>query len=329
MLKALSSSPRLLMEVDLKPAQGDRFQPTGFADLGAAVYKAPDGTRKLLVESAQSMANRLDGTILGPDHELAPELKGLSYVRAQLDGASDAKTNSLIEAHRLNSPFIIKGIQKDFVALAGYKKGRPVDWRKVARALFRYDVNSLLHGVFLANVEDGRLRVPRAITGFIEASGVAEAVSGGVKNNPIDPSGTIRAADFDKDVYGNVPYQRTEYTAERMTAFFNLDLQLLRSFDLGEAGYELLAGLALLKVRRFLDGGLRLRTACDLLPAGSVRVTMPEGFRLPGQDELLTLVQRRIQGARELFGEPAVTEVRTQVKDKKANSKKTAGSEGA
>jgi len=56
----LQAVPRLLIEADLYPIQGDRFQPTGFPDLGAAIYKRPDGTAMLLVESAQSMANRLE-----------------------------------------------------------------------------------------------------------------------------------------------------------------------------------------------------------------------------------------------------------------------------
>src|SRR5207253_6245313 len=38
-----------------------RFQPTGFPDLGAATYDGPEGKKMLLVESAQSMANRLEG----------------------------------------------------------------------------------------------------------------------------------------------------------------------------------------------------------------------------------------------------------------------------
>ena len=67
MFESLAHANRLLMHVDLAPVQGDRFQPTGFADLGPAVYTTPDGTRKLLVESAQSMANRLEATILGPE----------------------------------------------------------------------------------------------------------------------------------------------------------------------------------------------------------------------------------------------------------------------
>ena len=55
---------RLQIDVELQPVQGQRFQPTGFPNLGAAEYEAPsangDRTRMVLIESAQSMANRLE-----------------------------------------------------------------------------------------------------------------------------------------------------------------------------------------------------------------------------------------------------------------------------
>ena len=57
---ALAAEPRLLLEAELRPVQGSRFQPTGFPNLGPAVYAAPDGEQTVLVESAQSMANRLE-----------------------------------------------------------------------------------------------------------------------------------------------------------------------------------------------------------------------------------------------------------------------------
>ncbi len=43
---------RLLFAIELRPVQGDRFQPTGFPSLGAATYQTKDG-QKLMVESAQ------------------------------------------------------------------------------------------------------------------------------------------------------------------------------------------------------------------------------------------------------------------------------------
>ena len=60
-LTSLDNAPRLLIKARLKPLQGTRFQPTGFPNLGHAVYDSPDGRgRTVLVESAQSMANRLE-----------------------------------------------------------------------------------------------------------------------------------------------------------------------------------------------------------------------------------------------------------------------------
>ncbi|ACV68908.1 type I-G CRISPR-associated RAMP protein Csb1/Cas7g [Desulfohalobium retbaense] len=322
MLEKLKNSKRILMEAELEPVQGDRFQPTGFPDIGAGTYQLPDGTRKILLESAQSMANRLENTIIDPGGELIEELKGLSYVKVDLEGESNAKTNSLMEAHRLNSPFIITDakFQQTFKEEADYAKGKPIDWRKIAKTIFKYDVNSLLHGVFLANLEDGRIKIPRAITGFIEAIDAREVVYGGVKNNPIDPSGKIRAQEYDKDVYGNVPYQRMEYTASAIKVFFNFDLGMIRSYELGDNAEELLIALGLLKIRLFLEGGLRLRTACDLqLKNSDLTVSRPKDFVIPTSEELLKAIQEKIENCKEMFASPPVTKISTQTVSKETN----------
>ena len=109
MLDAVTA-PRVLIEVDLVPVQGQRFQPTGFAELGAAVYTLPDERQMLLVESAQSMANRLERTILTCEETLIPELEGLSYVTARLHGPglADTDLSSLAEPHRMGSPFFLQ-----------------------------------------------------------------------------------------------------------------------------------------------------------------------------------------------------------------------------
>lgn len=319
MFEKLDRAKRLLMEVVLVPVQGQRFQPTGFPDLGGATYQLPDGTRMLLVESAQSMANRLENTIIGPDNEIKKELSGLSYVRACLINGTETTTTSLIEAHRINSPYIIsdKGLQERFVKDAAYGKNKPLNWRKIAAALFKYDANSLLHGTFLANIEGGRIKVPRMLTGFIEAANVREVVSGGVKNNYIDPTGTLRAEGAAKDVYGNVPYQRMEYTAETIKAYFNLDLGLLQSYELGTDASELMLSLALYKIRSFLNDGMRLRTACDFKTVGDLKVVEPEGFSVPGIEALLSNSQQKIVACRSLFADPPVTKVTIKVKVQK------------
>src|SRR5579885_1812943 len=96
---ALQNRPRLLMEAQLHPLQGNRFQPTGFPDLGAARYILPDGTDMLLVESAQSIANRMQlacGDVSNDD--FLPELNGLPYILVT-DGKSKKFTTFMMEAH--------------------------------------------------------------------------------------------------------------------------------------------------------------------------------------------------------------------------------------
>lgn len=338
MFEHLQSVSRLLMDVDLAPVQGERFQPTGFADIGHARYDLPDGTRMLLVETAQSMANRLESVCIGPDGDLIPELRGLPFIRVTLTGGTDARTSSLVEAHRLNSPFIMTkqtGFPERFAKEAGYRKGDFLDFRKVGAALLKFDVNALLHGAFLSNFEDGRVRVPRVLTAFIEARDVCEAVSGGVKNSPLDPTGQLRVqvgkGETTKDVYSNVPYHRIEYTAGRIVAFFNLDLSLIRGYGLPVEAQELMIALGLFKIRKLLDAGLRLRTACDLELKEQVALTVrrPKDFQIPSVKELQPVLRDRIDACtrKGLFADPPVTELDCVTKWEKKTDDKKAGKE--
>lgn len=301
---------RLLFEIDLKPVQGARFQPTGFPDLGAAVYETVEGTR-LLVESAQSMANRLETVCWeSATNTLPEELAGLSYVRVEEKGAY--LTSSLTEAHRLNSPYILESkekrffdeLQKQTKELENGAVSRP----KLARLILRYDANALLHGVFLAKKElvGGRLRLERALSAFIEAEDVQVAASGGVKNDHVNPKGEA------KEGFGNVPFQRDEFTARRIVAFFNLDLEEIRGFGLGPDVERLLVLLALYKIRKLVDGRLRLRTACDLELAGDGPITArrPSGFALPPLTELRSAMPAAIAACSSHFaGDKGVTTV--------------------
>ncbi|RDV37594.1 type I-U CRISPR-associated protein Cas7 [Bradymonadaceae bacterium TMQ3] len=303
----LATSPRLLIEADLKPVQGHRFQPTGFPDLGAATYQAPDGTQMLLVESAQSVANRLESTAWDEGaHDLVEPLKGLPYVKSIIEGVKE--TNSLLEAHRLNSPYIAKADGfKPIEEEIGFDKNSPFDRRKLIKALAKYDVNSLLHGIFLEKV-GGTVRLPRAVSGFIEARNVGVAAYGGVKVDRVQPA-TGENTPYGKanEGFGNVPYHREDYTGE-VTAYFNLDLAQIRGYGLGQAAEELLIGLALYKIQRFLREGLRLRTACDF-DVQTLRVTRPEGYNLPELAQLEEAMPKLIEAASDLFADEPVTVV--------------------
>src|SRR5438309_905739 len=95
---------RTVLEVDLKPLAGSLIQPTGFPDLGAAEFKRPSGngmadTDALLVESAQSMANWLEGTTWDSARaDQITELAPLPFVRIVTPDAVFLSASRL-EAH--------------------------------------------------------------------------------------------------------------------------------------------------------------------------------------------------------------------------------------
>lgn len=307
-LKPLANIPRLLLEAHLQPLQGTRFQPTGFPNLGAATYDGPKGERMLLVESAQSMANRLEAVCWDrPADDWVAPLKGLPLVKVfkKLKGKDGKEidgplTNTVLEAHRINSPYVLEGTDKSVLLslksqLAEMEEG-PVDIKKLAAVLLKLDANALIHGVFLAksDLAGGRLRLPRALSSFIEAGEVKEAQSGGVKNDHVKP-GKGNEGQTSKEGFGNVPFARSEFTSARIIAYFNLDLAQIRAFGLGNSVTQLLIALSLFKIQALLDSGLRLRTACDLEVKESGMVAKrPTGFVLPTLDELKAVLPNLI-----------------------------------
>lgn len=259
---------RTVLAIDLAPLAGSRLQPTGFPDLGAAEFETADSTRALIVESAQSMANRLEATTWDDANaDKAAELASLPYVRI-VDGAGAFLSSSRLEAHRLASAYIMEGKidgtsgDKWLEQQLGLVKGRPLDYRAVARACFQLDPVSLVHGVFFARRGWAwQPRIARAVTSFIEAYDVRPVVSGGVKRdiviNEAKDGATAKG-------YGTVPHHRVEYTAGTITAYFTVDRAQFRSYGLTEPATALLEALADFEIASLLDHGLRLRTACDL-----------------------------------------------------------------
>ena len=329
----LATAPRLLLEAHLQPLQGTRFQPTGFPNLGAATYDGPSGERMLLVESAQSMANRLEAVCWNSvDDDWVAPLRGLPLVKVR-DKDDQPLTNSVLEAHRINSPYILEGKDKrvfDLLKanLAAMEEG-PVDIRKLAAVLLGLDTNALIHGVFLAKSElaGGRLRLPRVLSSFIEASEVREAQSGGVKNDHVKP-GKGGEGQTSSEGFGNVPFARSEFTSPRLVAYFNLDLGQVRAFGLGAATTKLLLALSLFKIQALLSGGLRLRTACDLeVKDSGLAVKRPSDFAMPTLGELVAELPGLIAAvaAEKTWPQDRVTPVRWEasIKAKKEKALKT------
>ena len=311
---ALKNETRLLLQAELKPLQGERFQPTGFPDLGAARYTLADGTEMLTVESAQSVANRMELASCKDDKRtLLDCLNGLPFVQSVHQG--EPLTTSYLEAHRLSSPYLIND---DWAAkLSGEMQLRDdfqLNEQRITTTIFKYDPASLLHGVWLSLKEyksyfsGGRVRLARVLSGFIEARNVRVAENGGTKFDKnaarMTESGNAETG------FGTIPFHRTEFVGD-ITAYFNLDLSLLHGYGLPAEAVDLLTALALFKVQGFLARGLRLRTACDLEIKDGLKVMRPAGYTLPTLAELETALPGLVAACAQngLFANPAITTV--------------------
>lgn len=313
--KELLSESRVLLEANLEPLQGSRFQPTGFPNLGPATYFLPDGTEMLLVESAQSMANRLEKVCWDEVRDdLVSTLEGLPYVKVTDGNTGKNLTCSILEAHRLNSPYIIESKDTTFLDIlkeeTGSAENFPVDIPQLARTVFKYDPNSVIHGVFFSKTDlaGGRLRLQRLLSSFIEAYDIRPVESGGTKVDRVSPAATQKEV---ASGFGNVPFHRTEYVAKEVKAYFNLDLVNLQSYNLADEMNELIINLSFWKINKFLNSGLRLRTACDL-KLNQLKIDQPSNLEIPAPDELDKEIREGIKKCSQkgYFADPPVTEVK-------------------
>ena len=265
-LSPLNNASRLLVEAELKVTTGGggRFQPTGFPDLGPALYKGADGqTDWLLVESPQSMANRMELSCWDEAAECYDETcNGVPFIRSTVtvDGKI-SNTSTPQESHRLASPYILDGAisnnagtpqqklwqllkSNDATLGLGLQEDRPFLLRNHASRLFRIDPGCLLHGVWLSTKVEpagsqkkaicgGKVRFPRLLSACIEARSPKQANYGGIKRERVFDQAESGTTDAESG-FGSIPFPRTEYTSPEIRAYFSLDLQLLRLCALGE-----------------------------------------------------------------------------------------------
>lgn len=97
--------------------------------------------------------------------------------------------------------------------------------------------------------------------------------------------------------YGSVPFHRVEYTAAEIRVMCSIDVELIRSYGLGDAAGDLLTDIAQWEVATLLTGGMRLRTACDLEVVGDV------AGGLPDRDELAARIRELLPACRDVFGD--------------------------
>lgn len=272
---------RTIYSIPLRPVAGARFQPTGFPDIGAATFvRVSDAGQEesLLVESVQSMANHAESVtwdVAAQDQSSA--FAGLPYVKVvRRDGTF--LTSSRLEAHRLASAYVMDGsldgrsAEKALRERFGLAAGQPLDRGRFVKEVFALDPLSLVHGVFFARKSwPWQPKIARALSMFIEAYGVTEAHSGGVKTDSVNPSSTgPEASGSSKEGYGMVPHHRVEFTAREILAHVVVDHDQLRSYGLPEENRRVLEAIIDMQLAALFAEGLRLRTACDLVVAGPV-----------------------------------------------------------
>ena len=114
---------RTTLTLSLVPVAGARFQPTGFPNLGAAVFQRFDidkneWVESLHVESPQSMANRFELTTWNTaEQRPVDDFAQIPYVEV-VDGNGEFLTSSRLEAHRLASAYVLEA------TLEGKKRSR-------------------------------------------------------------------------------------------------------------------------------------------------------------------------------------------------------------
>ena len=278
----------LIVAAQLAPiADLDRFQPAGFPEIGHVIYDAPrdDGRMEkvCLVDSPASMANHLETVCLGgtTDVGLHQQLVGLPYVvcvtdRGDADNGKDrVVVSSLTEGHRLASDYFLDGrpitdgqpaketlrdaLRREFKIIE-VKKDKtyfipPETWWSIYKTIFRYDPNSLVHGVMFAKEQ---IKISRALTAHLEAFGAGRVGRSGVKFDRLG-----------KTTSGQPIFAVDEETAREIRATFIVDLALLRSYGRNEHGLNnaqkrMLLDLAIWKIAQLVGRPFRYRSGCQL-----------------------------------------------------------------
>lgn len=132
----------------------------------------------------------------------------------------------------------------------------PRTWWSIYQTVFKYDPNSLIHGIMFAREQ---IKISRFLTGHLEAFGASRVGRSGVKFDRLG-----------KTTSGQPIFAVDEETAGEVRATFILDLALLRSYGRDNRGLSaeqknLLLDMALWKVGRLLGQPFRFRTGCFLI----------------------------------------------------------------
>ena len=131
----------------------------------------------------------------------------------------------------------------------------PESWWAIYRTIFRYDPNSLVHGVMFAKEQ---IKISRVLTAHLEAIGAARVGRSGVKFDRLG-----------KTTSGQPIFAVDDTTAKEIRATFVIDLALIRSYGRGDLGLntdekKLILELVKWKIHSLLKKAFRYRSGCHL-----------------------------------------------------------------
>jgi len=275
----------VVITASLELANGRFLQPTGFPDIGSCIYRDKEGRRWCLVESEQSMSNRLEGVCMRDPGVWIAELSGLPIIAVR-DPEGDLLTTNLCEPHRCASSYVLEGtihggqtMKQLFESRLGLKGGGdswPLDKRaELEKLVFAVDPGALLHGFQFVQWKFVGLRQTRLLHGRLEAelADEPEVYYGMVKWDAIEPE----SARQERANKGQSIAAKSRIVPKEIVASFEIDMLALKSLAVEETQKKFLLGLALWKIGAFLANrpafdprsrqtlpSLRLRTDCYL-----------------------------------------------------------------
>ncbi len=227
------------------------------------VTDPPDGDGKLaqgkkeVVVTSLTEGHRIASTYFLEGFTLGPD--GARVEVQEPGGRSRASVGSQRAPQYLK---LQDQLVKEFgIELAGSSKAHPPAerWWNVFQTIFRYDPNSLVHGVLFPQWQ---IKIPRVLTAHLEAFGAGRVDRSGVKFDRLG-----------KTTSGQPIFAVDDATAREIRATFILDLSLVRSFGgqdgegplgLTDKQKEFLVALALWKIQRLLRVPFRFRSGCYL-----------------------------------------------------------------
>jgi CRISPR-associated protein Csb1 len=253
---------------------------------GAAFTLRPDDPRDRTVTTSLSEGHRI-----ASDYFLdgLPTPRWVEETRTMEKKKDGTEVEKIVAAHWEGESF--RDLLRKEFQIIEVKKDKtyfipPDAWWSIYRTLFKYDPNSLVHGVLFAKEQ---IRISRLLTAHLEALGAARVGRSGVKFDRLG-----------KTTSGQPIFAVDEETAREIRATFIIDLALLRSYGrevtkgkkslgLTRKQKELLLALTLWKIRRLLSATFSYRSGCKLrmetlsiVTDGHTAETKPLATEFPG-----------------------------------------------